>query len=202
METIQSVFCRLRISHVSKLLFLWLYVSCHRPPSAHVFINIQLLNQLEAGVQAQCSAVGSMKLQIEQRDREKIVILDLKGRLVVGDEDFSLLQRLLRLLESRRRKIVLNCKDVSDIDGTGLDTIAFCAVRFQDAGGRLVLLNLPQAHLAQSHPGIDTYQQEADAVNSFFLDRVVPRYDILEFVKEQQQLRDQLSGEAGPALAQ
>jgi anti-sigma B factor antagonist len=152
---------------------------------------------LEAGVHIQCSAVGWMKLQIEQREREKIVILDLKGRLVVGDEDFSLLQRLLHLLESRRRKIVLNLKDVSNIDETGLDTIAFCAMRFQDAGGRLVLLNLPQVHA-----DIDGYQQEADAVNSFFPDRVVPRYDILEFVKEQQQLRDQILPEARPALAQ
>jgi anti-sigma B factor antagonist len=151
--------------------------------------------------------VGSMKLQIEQREREKIVILDLKGRLVLGDEDFSLLQRLLLLMESRRCKIVLNFKDVSNIDETGLDTIAFCAMRFQDAGGRLVLLNFaqshpPQSHLAQSHPDIDSYQQEADAVNSFFPDRVIPRYDILEFVKEQQQLRDQGLPEAGPALAQ
>jgi hypothetical protein len=56
--------------------------------------------------------------------------------------------------------------------------------------------------LGQSHADIDTYQLEADAVNSFFPDRVVPRYDILEFVKEQQQLRDQSSAEPRPALAQ
>ena len=138
-----------------------------------------------------------MKLQIEQREREKIVILDLKGRLTVGDEDFSLLQRMLLLLDSRRRQVILNLKDLSSIDGTGIDTIAFCALRFQEAGGRLVLLNL-----SSSHADIETYQQETDAVNSFFPDRVVPRYDILEFVKEQQQLRDQNVSVAQPALAQ
>ncbi|HWY49335.1 MAG TPA: STAS domain-containing protein [Bryobacteraceae bacterium] len=138
-----------------------------------------------------------MKLQIEQREREKIVILDLKGRLTVGDEDFSLLQRMLLLLDSRRRQVILNLKDVSSIDETGIDTIAFCALRFQEAGGRLVLLNL-----SSSHADIETYQQETDAVNSFFPDRVVPRYDILEFVKEQQQLRDQNVSVAQPALAQ
>ncbi len=138
-----------------------------------------------------------MKLQIEQREQEKIVILDLKGPLVLGDEDVSLLQRLLILLESRRPKVILNFKDVSSVDETGLNTLSFCATRFHDAGGRLVLLNL-----GQSHADIDTYQLEADAVNSFFPDRVVPRYDILEFVKEQQQLRDQSSAETRPALAQ
>jgi anti-sigma B factor antagonist len=138
-----------------------------------------------------------MKLQIERREREKIVILDLKGPLVLGEEELSLLQWLLLLLESRRSKVILNFTDVSSIDGTGLDTLSFCATRFQEAGGRLVLLNL-----GQSHPDIDTYQQEADAVNSFFPDRVVPRYDILEFVKEQQQLKDQSPPEVRPALAQ
>jgi len=138
-----------------------------------------------------------MKLQIEQREREKVVILDLKGRLTVGDEDFSLLQRMLFLLDSRRRQVILNLKDVSSIDETGIDTIAFCALRFQEAGGRLVLLNL-----SSSHADIETYRQETDAVNSFFPDRVVPRYDILEFVKEQQQLRDQNVSVAQPALAQ
>jgi anti-sigma B factor antagonist len=138
-----------------------------------------------------------MKLQIDQRERERIVILDLKGRLVVGDEDFSLLQQLLFVLESRRRKVILNLKDVSSIDGTGFDTIAFCALRFQEAGGRLVLLNV-----SPSPVDIETYQQEADAVNSFFPDRAVPRYDILEFVKGQQQLKDQSSEDALPALVQ
>jgi anti-sigma B factor antagonist len=136
-----------------------------------------------------------MKLQIEQREREKIVILDLQGRLTVGDEDFSLLQRMLLLLDSRRRQVILNLKDVTSIDETGLDTIAFCALRFEDAGGRMVLLNV-----SSPHTGIETYQQETDAINSFFPDRVVPRYDILEFVKGQQ-LRDGSSSVAQPALA-
>jgi anti-sigma B factor antagonist len=115
--------------------------------------------------------------------------------LTVGDEDFSLLQRMLLLLDSRRRQVILNLKDVTSIDETGLDTIAFCALRFEDAGGRMVLLNV-----SSPHTGIETYQQETDAINSFFPDRVVPRYDILEFVKGQQ-LRDGSSSVAQPALA-
>jgi anti-sigma B factor antagonist len=109
----------------------------------------------------------------------------------VGDEDISLLQRLLFLLDTRRRKVILNLKAVSVIDESGLDTLAFCATRFQDVGGRIVLLSLGQSHQsADILKGSETYQEETDAVNSFFPDRVVPRYDILEFVKEQQQLRD------------
>ena len=136
-----------------------------------------------------------MNLQIGQREREKIVILDLKGQLVLGEEDLSLLQRLLFLLDSRHRKVILNLKDVSSVDESGLDTVAFCATRFHDIGGRLVLLNLGQSHAQVADISIlntvsETYREESDAVNSFFPDRVFPRYDILEFVNEQRQSRN------------
>ena len=131
-----------------------------------------------------------MNLQIEQRDREKIVILDLKGSLVLGEEDVSLLQRLLYLLDSRHHRVILNLKDVSNIDESGLDTVAFCATRFHDVGGRLVLLNLGQSHaqvadVSKLNIVSETYQEETEAVNSFFPDRVVLHYDILEFVNSQ-----------------
>jgi len=138
---------------------------------------------------------AGMGLQIEQRERENIIILDLKGRLVLGTEDISLLQRLLFLLDSRRREVILNFIEVSDIDSSGLDTLAFCSTRFHEIGGRLVLLNAGQrganaTDILKRGAGVEIYQEETDAVMSFFPDRFVPRYDILEFVKDQQQLRN------------
>lgn len=131
-----------------------------------------------------------MNLQIEQREREKIVILDLKGSLVLGEEDLSLLQRLLFLLDSRHRQVILNLTEVSNIDESGLDTVAFCATRFHDVGGRLVVLDPGRLHAQVADASklsivSETYQEETEAVNSFFPDRVVPRYDILEFVNEE-----------------
>jgi anti-anti-sigma factor len=138
-----------------------------------------------------------MGLQISQREKEAIVLLDLKGELVLGDEDLSLLQRLLFLLDSRRHKVIVNLKEVSNIDASGLATLAFCATRFHDVGGRLVLLGpgQPNAQVAdvELNTVLENYQEETDAVTSFFPDGVVPRYDILEFVKEQEQLRDRNS---------
>jgi anti-sigma B factor antagonist len=167
------------------------------PRGVHIFLDIGhhpdwnpacFLLKREAG----------MGLQIEQRERENIIILDLKGRLVLGDEDISLLQRLLFLLDSRHRKVILNIIEVSDIDSSGLDTLAFCSTRFHDIGGRLVLLHtcLPGAEVTEilkRSAGVEIYRDETDAVQSFFFQRLVPRYDILEFVKEQQQLRNRNS---------
>jgi anti-sigma B factor antagonist len=136
-----------------------------------------------------------MKPQIKQREREKVVILDLKGCLVLGEEDLALLQRLLFLLDSRRRQVILNLKEVSNIDESGLDTIAFCATRFRDVGGRLVLLDLAESRsqitdMSKLNTVSETYQEETEAVNSFFPGRVVAGYDILEFVNEQKQSRN------------
>jgi len=66
---------------------------------------------LEAGVLLQCRSSGAtMDLQIEQRERDGIVILDLEGRLVLGGEDVSLLQRLMFLLERTRHRVIVNLK--------------------------------------------------------------------------------------------
>jgi len=138
------------------------------------------------------SGLASVKLQIEQRQRENVVILDLKGQLTQGDEDLSLLKRLLSLLDSRCQEVIVNLQEVSSIDASGLATLAFCATRFQDVGGRVVLLNprrlgRPDTDIFEPNTALETYQEELDAVNSFFPDRVVPQYDILEFVQKRKQ---------------
>jgi anti-sigma B factor antagonist len=150
--------------------------------------------------------VASVKLQIEQRQRESIVILDLKGQLTKGDEDLSLLKRLLLLLDSGCREVIVNLQEVSSIDASGLATLAFCATRFQDVGGRVVFLNprrtdRPGADILEPDSGLEIYQEELDAVNSFFPDRVVPRFDILEFVQNRKERGAQLRvGSAAPNL--
>jgi anti-sigma B factor antagonist len=132
-----------------------------------------------------------MKLEIEQRQNEGIIILDLKGRLVLGPEDLALRQRLQSLLDAGHHKVIVNLKDVSDIDSTGLGTLVTCALRFRDSGGKLVLLHLndSQARLPdilKLNAVFETYQDELPAVNSFFPERAINRYDILDFVEEQE----------------
>lgn len=136
-----------------------------------------------------------MDLQIEQREREGIVILDLEGRLGLGGEDISLLQRLLFLLERTRHRVIVNLKKISAIDTSGLDTLVFSAMRFQECGGRLVLLRLGQSapnstDLVNVNTVPETYQEEAEAVARFLHEPAAPPYDILEFVEKQNRLLD------------
>ena len=132
-----------------------------------------------------------MNLEIEQREKEGIFILDLKGRLVLGREDLAFRQRLQSLLDAGRHNVILNLKDVSNIDTTGLGTLVSWALRFRESGGKLVLLNLggSQARLPDTlklNTVFETYQDESAAVNSFFPERAILHYDILDFVEEQE----------------
>jgi anti-anti-sigma factor len=130
-----------------------------------------------------------LDLQINQRESEGIVILDLKGRLVLGPEDLALRQRLQALRESGQTSVALNLKNVTDMDTSALGTLINSALKFREAGGRMVLLNLSPWHTELSNAvrlntAFDMYPDEVAAVNSFYPDRVVSRYDILEFVEE------------------
>jgi anti-anti-sigma factor len=79
-----------------------------------------------------------MSLHIEERDNEGIIILDLKGPLTLGHGDLELRDRLPALRQSGKVNIVLNPKDVSDIDSTGLGTLVFGLARRRKAGARRV----------------------------------------------------------------
>jgi anti-anti-sigma factor len=143
----------------------------------------------------------NLDLQIDQRESEGIVILDLKGRLVLGPEDLALRQRLQALRESGQTSVALNLKNVTDMDTSALGTLINSALKFREAGGRMVLLNLSPWHTELSNAvrlntAFDMYPDEVAAVNSFYPDRVVPRYDILEFVEELER-RQATDSEAG-----
>ena len=92
--------------------------------------------------------------------------------------------------------IVLNLKEVTHIDSTGLGTLVFGLARLRKAGGRLALLNLNRAHLelfllTKLAIAFEFFDDEQDAVNSFFPDREIKRFDILDFVQHEE------SGEFG-----
>ena len=113
-----------------------------------------------------------MDLKIAQREKETIVILDLRGEFVLDDDYLLLFQRLLFLLDSRRNKVIVNLKEVPSIDASLMATLAFCARLFHDMDGRLVLVNpgLPQTQVTDMELDtvLESHPEETDAVNSFF----------------------------------
>jgi len=133
----------------------------------------------------------TMSLHIEQRESEGIVILDLKGPLTLGHGDLELRDRLPALHESGKVNIVLNLTDVTEIDSTGLGTLVFGLARLRKAGGRLALANLNRSHLelfllTKLAIAFEFFDDVQDAVNSFFPDRALKHFDILDFVEREE----------------
>jgi anti-sigma B factor antagonist len=131
-----------------------------------------------------------MGMHIEQRESEGIVILDLKGPFTLGEGDSQLRDRLAALHESGKVNIILNLKEVTNIDSTGLGTLVFGLARLRRAGGKLALLNLNPAHLklfvlTKLALAFEFFDDDQDAVNSFFPDRALKHFDVLDFVEHQ-----------------
>jgi anti-sigma B factor antagonist len=131
-----------------------------------------------------------MAVDIEQREREGIVILDVKGRLVVGEAVASLREKIRELGESGRTNIILNLADVDYIDSTGLGGLVISYTSLKKAGGALKLLSLSRRNiellvLTKLTTVFEIFDDEQDAVNSFFPNRQIKKFDILSFVNQQ-----------------
>ena len=132
-----------------------------------------------------------MDLEFHHRERKGIQILDLHGHLIEGASEARLRAAIVELAEARTTNVILNFAGVSEIDADGLSALVFCEARLVSSSGALRLLNLSPRHLdLMVLTKLDTvskiFTDEQDAVDSFFPDCAVLRYDILEFVEEQE----------------
>jgi len=136
-----------------------------------------------------------MGLEIREREVEGIRVLDLEGRLVAGEEVERMRAALNQLLAAGHRQIVLNLAGVDYIDSTGLGSLVVCFGRVQEAGGALKLLHLNRRAiellvLTKLTTVFEVFDDERDAINSFFPGRRVRRFDILEFVERMRRSED------------
>jgi anti-anti-sigma factor len=131
-----------------------------------------------------------MGFTVSQREREGIVILDLDGALTVGDAATALRTALSGIVSAGRNNVVLNLAAVDYIDSTGLGAMVVCFTSLRKSGGRLVLLNLNRRHLellllTKLSTVFEIFDDEQDAVNSFYPNRHIRHFDILNFVNQQ-----------------
>ncbi|SRR6266403_675120 len=132
-----------------------------------------------------------MSFEIRESDREGIAILALKGRLTVGEAS-SLREKVSEVLAAGRKNVILNLQHVDYIDSTGLGSMVICFTTLKKAGGALKLVNPNKRNielllLTKLHTIFEVFSDEQDAVNSFFPDREIKRFDILSFVQDQQE---------------
>lgn len=133
-----------------------------------------------------------MSLEINRREREGILILDLAGRITVGEEASRLREALREAAAAGRVNVLLNLEKVDYIDSTGLGALVMGYTSLRKAGGKLKLANLSRRNVellvfTKLETVFEIFDSELDAVNSFFPGRAVRRFDILSFVQGQSQ---------------
>jgi len=113
-----------------------------------------------------------MALTIEPREVSHVTILDVRGRIVLGDEIGELRDAVRGLVAEGKKKIVLNLADVDYIDSSGVGELVGCFTTVRNAGGELKLLNLTQKvkdvlHVTKLYTVFDIKDDEFHAVKSF-----------------------------------
>ncbi|MGO9232022.1 MAG: STAS domain-containing protein [Bryobacteraceae bacterium] len=133
-----------------------------------------------------------MGLDIQQREHEGIVILELKGRITLGPEASALREKVKELNDAGSNKIVLDLAQVDFIDSTGLGALVMCATSLRKSHGNVKLLNLNRRTcellvMTKLATVFEIFTEEQDSVNSFFPDRKIKAFDVLSFVEGMKQ---------------
>jgi anti-sigma B factor antagonist len=113
-----------------------------------------------------------MSLKIDTREVAHVTILDVNGRIVLGDEIGDLRDAVRRLLADGKKKIILNLAEVDYIDSSGVGELVGCFTTVRNAGGELKLLKLSQKvkdvlYVTKLYTVFDIRDDEFTAVKSF-----------------------------------
>ena len=111
-------------------------------------------------------------MKIEERASGDVMILDLKGKLTIGEGDELLKDKINSLIQQGHRKLLMNLEGVPYVDSAGLGEIVRTYTTVSRQGGSLKLLNLTKRiedllAITKLLTVFDTYDSEQEALGSF-----------------------------------
>ena len=111
-------------------------------------------------------------MQIEQRAVGSVMILDLKGKVTLGEGDEVLKDKINSLILQGHKKMLLNLADVPYIDSAGLGEIVRTYTTVSRQGGQLKLVNLTKRitdllMITKLLTVFETFDNEQEALQSF-----------------------------------
>jgi anti-sigma B factor antagonist len=112
------------------------------------------------------------QLNIKERQAGDVTILDLSGKITIGEGSVQLREAVRRLLDDGKKKILLNLGDVSYVDSSGIGELVSSYTTTNNNGGQLKLLNLTKKiqdllMITKLLTVFETYDNEEAAVSSF-----------------------------------
>lgn len=113
-----------------------------------------------------------MALRATYRDAEKATVVDISGRITLGDGSALLRKTIRDLLAEQRINIVLNLADVDYIDSSGIGELVSGYTAVKSRGGELKLLHLTKKvhdliQITKLYTVFDVHSDEKTALRSF-----------------------------------
>ena len=111
-------------------------------------------------------------MEIEERDNGGVMILDLNGKLTIGEGDELLKDKVNSLIQQGHPKLLLNLEGVPYVDSAGLGEIVRTYTTVSRQGEKLKLLNLTKRiedllAITKLLTVFETFESEQEAVKSF-----------------------------------
>jgi anti-sigma B factor antagonist len=111
-------------------------------------------------------------LRMTDREVGGVDVLDIEGRIVLGEESNAFREKVKGLLAAGKKKIILNLAQVGYIDSAGLGTLVATFHSARSQGATLKLTNLGSKfkevlQVTKLMTVFDTYDTEAAAIASF-----------------------------------
>ena len=111
-------------------------------------------------------------MEIVERTVSDVTVLDLKGKMTLGEGDEMLKDKINSLLASGKKKLLLNLEAVPYIDSAGIGEVVRTYTTVSRQGGSLKLLNLTKRiedllSITKLLTVFDTFDSEAEAVQSY-----------------------------------
>ncbi len=113
-----------------------------------------------------------MDLRATVRDAGPVTVVDISGRITLGEGSALLRQTIRELLEEKRTNIVLNLADVNYIDSSGIGELVTAFTTVKNRGGQLKLLQLTKKvhdllQLTKLFTVFEVFSDEHVALSSF-----------------------------------
>jgi anti-sigma B factor antagonist len=113
-----------------------------------------------------------MPFYILEKLIDGVIVLDLRGRLILGDGTEALRTRVRQLVTSGYTRIILNFEEVNYIDSVGLSTLVSTYTTTRREGGDMKLLNLTKRvhdllQITRLSTVFEIYDSLEDAQRSF-----------------------------------
>ena len=111
-------------------------------------------------------------MQITERTSGAVTVLDLNGKLLLGEATQHLHDKINSLLQQGRTRLLLNLSDLASIDSGGLGELVRTLTTTQSHGGTLKVSSLPKRIqdllvMTRLLTVFDTFESESAALESF-----------------------------------